>query len=78
MILPLAGRGCNAAASGCHGQPEALAEQRRDLRQGDAAVLQTSDALGAATVQLGPQPVASIGVLNRHSTTQRPGGLCQP
>ena len=43
-----------------------------------ADVLQTSAALGAATVQLGPQAVASIGVLNRHSTTQRPGGLCQP
>ena len=78
MILPLAGRGCNAAASGCHGQPKALAEQRRDLRQGDADVLQTSDALGAAAVQLGSQAVAWISVLNKHSTTHRPGGLYEP
>ena len=44
----------------------------------DADVLQTSDALGAAAVQLGPQAVAWISVLNKHSTTHRPGGLYEP
>ena len=44
----------------------------------DACVLQTSDALGAAAVQLGSQAVAWISVLNKHSTTHRPGGLYEP
>ena len=78
MILPLAGRGCNAAGSGCHGKPEALAEWRRALRQGDVEMLQTSDVLDAAAVRLGSQAVAWVNVLYKHSTTHRPGGLCEP